>query len=87
VRVGPLLSAAETDYPVSRHSGGETHLVVSDIAEWTIDGWPYLLQEPGTLMHHYAWVAHGRRTLAGATPPWFAKPAAEPAARSDQHGA
>ena len=64
VRVGLLLSAADTDYPVSSHSGEETHLVVSGIAEWTVAGGPYLPQEPGTLVHHPAWVPHGRRTLA-----------------------
>ena len=63
VRVGLLVSAADTDYPVSSHSGEETYLVLSGVAEWTVDGGPYERQKPGALIHHPAWVPHGRRTL------------------------
>ena len=63
VRVGLLISDSATDYPVSRHSGEETYLVISGTAEWTVDGRPYRAQPPGTLIHHPAWIPHGRRTL------------------------
>ena len=63
VRVGLLVSAADTDYPVSSHSGEETYLVISGVAEWTVDGGPYEARQPGALIHHPAWVPHGRRTL------------------------
>lgn len=62
VRVGLLVSAADTDYPVSSHSGEETYLVISGVAEWTADGGPYEPHRPGALIHHPAWVEHGRRT-------------------------
>ncbi len=64
VRVGLLVSDKATDYPVSRHSGEETYLVISGTAEWTVDGGPYRAHPPGTLIHHPAWAPHGRRTLA-----------------------
>ncbi len=63
VRIGLLVSAADTDYPVSSHSGEETYLVLSGVAEWTVDGGSYEAQQPGALIHHPAWVPHGRRTL------------------------
>ena len=63
VRVGLLVSAPYTDYPVSSHSGEETYLVMSGVAEWTVDGGPYEARQPGALIHHPAWVPHGRRTL------------------------
>ena len=66
VRVGLLISAAETDYPISSHSGEETYLVVAGAAEWAVGDRPYAPQPPGTLIHHPAWVPHGRRT--GAEP-------------------
>lgn len=64
VRVGLLISDSGTDYPVSRHSGEETYLVLSGTAEWTVGGKPYQAQPPGTLIHHPAWTPHGRRTLS-----------------------
>lgn len=63
VRVGLLLSDAETDYPVSNHSGEETYLVLAGTAEWTVEETPYTNKPPGALIHHPAWALHGRRTL------------------------
>jgi hypothetical protein len=63
VRVGLLISDQATDYPVSRHAGEETYLVVSGTAAWSAGGGPYQRQAPGTLIHHPAWAPHGRRTL------------------------
>ncbi len=62
VRVGLLLSDVGTDYPVSSHSGEETYLVIAGVAEWTVAGRPYACKAPGSLIHHPAWVRHGRRT-------------------------
>lgn len=64
VRVGLLVSDADTDYPVSRHSGEETYFVISGVAEWTVGGSPYTAQAPGRFIHHPAWAPHGRRTRA-----------------------
>ena len=63
VRVGLLISAADTDYPVSSHSGEETYYVISGVAEWTLDDGIYRPVHPGELVHHPAWKPHGRRTL------------------------
>lgn len=63
VRVGLLISASDTDYPVSSHSGEETYLVISGVAQWTLDGSPYRPISPGALVHHPSWMPHGRRTL------------------------
>ena len=63
VRVGLLLSEAATDYPISSHSGEETYYVISGLAEWSVDGSPYRIRNPGSFIHHPAWVPHGRRTL------------------------
>lgn len=63
VRVGLLLSDAQTDYPVSNHSGEETYLVLAGTAEWTVEEAPYRPQPPGALIHHPAWALHGRRTF------------------------
>ena len=62
-RIGLLVSAADTDYPVSSHSGEETYLVISGVAEWTLDDGLYRSVPPGELVHHPAWKSHGRRTL------------------------
>ena len=62
VRVGLLVSDAHTDYPISSHSGEETYLVVAGLADWTVGDIPYIAKPPGTLIHHPAWVPHGRRT-------------------------
>ena len=62
VRIGLLLSAPNTDYPVSSHSGEETYLVIAGAAEWTVGDNPYRMQPPGSLIHHPAWAPHGRRT-------------------------
>ncbi|MGI9411961.1 MAG: dimethylsulfonioproprionate lyase family protein [Hyphomicrobiaceae bacterium] len=62
VRVGLLVSDTHIDYPVSSHSGEETYLVLAGLAEWTVAGSPYTARSPGTLIHHPAWVPHGRRT-------------------------
>ncbi len=62
VRGGLLVSDAGTDYPVSSHSGEETHYVIAGVAEWTVGDMPYAPQAPGALIHHPAWVLHGRRT-------------------------
>lgn len=62
VRVGLLVSDADTDYPVSSHSGEETDLVISGTAEWTVAGAPYAPEPPGAFIHHPAWALHGRRT-------------------------
>lgn len=64
VRIGLLVSDANTDYPISRHSGEETYFIISGTAEWSVDGNPYKAQAPGTYVHHPAWVPHGRRTTA-----------------------
>lgn len=66
LRVGLLLSAPRTDYPLSRHAGEETYLVISGTADWAVGGPHYAPQEPGALIHHPAWVVHGRRTGAEA---------------------
>ena len=63
VRVGLLISAADTDYPVSSHSGEETYYVISGVAEWTLGDGIYRPVHPGELVHHPAWKPHGRRTL------------------------
>ena len=62
VRIGLLVSDKNNDYPVSSHSGEETYYVISGIAHWTINDGPYLPFMPGSLVHHPAWVPHGRRT-------------------------
>ncbi|MGI9499541.1 MAG: dimethylsulfonioproprionate lyase family protein [Geminicoccaceae bacterium] len=62
VRVGLLVSDIDTDYPISSHSGEETYLVLAGLADWTVGGTPYVTKPPGTLIHHPAWVPHGRRT-------------------------
>jgi hypothetical protein len=62
VRVGLLVSAAQTDYPVSSHSGEETCWVISGVADWTLDDGLYRPVRPGSLVHHPAWMPHGRRT-------------------------
>ena len=64
VRVGLLVSDTDTDYPISSHSGEETYVVISGVAEWKVGDTPYVPQYPGTLVHHPAWVPHGRRTLS-----------------------
>lgn len=63
VRIGLLVSAADTDYPVSSHSGEETYFVISGVAEWTLDDGIYRPVRPGEMVHHPAWKPHGRRTL------------------------
>ena len=63
VRVGLQMSEGYTDYPVSSHSGEETHFVISGTAEWTAGGDPYSIKTPGEFVHHPAWTPHGRRTL------------------------
>ncbi|MEX3007304.1 dimethylsulfonioproprionate lyase family protein [Hoeflea sp. TYP-13] len=63
VRIGLLVSEPDTNYPVSSHSGEETYFVISGTAEWTVGDEPYRARAPGTLIHHPAWVPHGRRTL------------------------
>ena len=63
VRIGLLVSAANTDYPLSSHSGEETYLVISGAAEWVVEGQPYKTMPPGSLVHHPSWVPHGRRTV------------------------
>lgn len=63
IRVGLLVSAARTDYPVSSHSGEETYLVLAGTAEWTVGEQAYEARPPGTLIHHTALAPHGRRTL------------------------
>lgn len=63
VRVGLLISAPATDYPLSSHSGEETYFVISGTAEWVVEGADYTPKKPGTFIYHPAWVAHGRRTL------------------------
>lgn len=63
VRVGLLISDVSTNYPISRHSGEETYIVISGMAEWSVDNAPYKRHHPGTLIHHPAWAPHGRRTL------------------------
>lgn len=62
VRVGLLASEPWTDYPVSSHSGEETYLVLSGVAEWSVEPFGYKEQHPGSFVHHPAWVKHGRRT-------------------------
>lgn len=64
VRVGLLVSDADTDYPISSHSGEETYLVIAGHAEWKVASEPYTIKTPGKLIHHPAWVPHGRRTKA-----------------------
>ena len=54
VRVGLLLSNHATDDPISRHAGEETYLVISGVAEWSVDGSDYQSHDPGTLVHHPA---------------------------------
>ncbi|TQV80634.1 dimethylsulfonioproprionate lyase family protein [Denitrobaculum tricleocarpae] len=61
-RVGLLVSERGTDYPISSHSGEETYLVIAGVAEWTVGAQDYTPQPPGSLVHHPAWVPHGRRT-------------------------
>ncbi|MEM7428290.1 MAG: dimethylsulfonioproprionate lyase family protein [Pseudomonadota bacterium] len=63
VRVGLLVSAPHTDYPLSSHSGEETYLVISGEAEWIVGDEDYRPRPPGALVHHPAWMPHGRRTL------------------------
>ncbi|WP_419908096.1 dimethylsulfonioproprionate lyase family protein [Hoeflea sp.] len=63
VRIGLLVSEPSTDYPVSSHSGEETYLVLAGTAEWIVGDQDYVACPPGTLIHHPAWVPHGRRTL------------------------
>lgn len=63
VRVGLLVSAPDTDYPLSSHSGEETYLVIAGTAEWRI-GTASAFRLPGSLVHHPAWASHGRRTLS-----------------------
>jgi hypothetical protein len=63
VRVGLLISDRATDYPISRHAGEETYLVISGTAEWALDRSDYRRHAPGALVHHPAWTPHGRRTL------------------------
>ena len=62
VRVGLLLFEAETNYPISSHSGEETYLVIAGVAEWKVAETPYTAQVPGSLIHPPAWILHGRRT-------------------------
>ncbi len=62
VRVGLLVSDAQTDYPISSHAGEETYVILAGEAEWFIDGGAYVARLPGALVHHPAWVPHGRRT-------------------------
>lgn len=62
VRVGLLVSDCGTDYPVSSHSGEETYLVIAGVAEWTLGESGYAPRAPGDMIHHPAWVPHGRRT-------------------------
>lgn len=52
VRVGLLLS----------DTGEETYLVLSGVAEWTVNNGPYMSKPPGSLIHHPASEPHGRRT-------------------------
>ncbi|MEZ5935694.1 MAG: dimethylsulfonioproprionate lyase family protein [Alphaproteobacteria bacterium] len=63
VRVGLLLSDRATDYPISRHAGEETYLVISGVADWSVDGADYRPHPPGAFIHHPSWAPHGRRTL------------------------
>ena len=62
VRVGLLASEPMTDYPISSHSGEETYVVIAGVAEWTVGDQGYAQRQPGDLVHHPAWVPHGRRT-------------------------
>lgn len=64
VRVGLLVSDANTDYPLSSHSGEETYYVIAGEAEWVLGNAPYRRIPPGSLVHHPAWEKHGRRTLS-----------------------
>lgn len=62
LRVGLLVSAPWTDYPLSRHSGEETYLVLAGTAEWALGDSGYEAKPPGSFVHHPAWAVHGRRT-------------------------
>lgn len=62
VRVGLLISDANTDYPASNHSGEETYFILSGHAEWTLNHSPYKVLPPGSYVHHPSWEIHGRRT-------------------------
>lgn len=62
VRIGLLVSDADTDYPISSHSGEETYLVLAGEAAWTVGEAGYAPHLPGAFVHHPAWVKHGRRT-------------------------
>ena len=64
VRVGLLVSEANTDYPLSSHSGEETYYVIAGEADWVLDKAPYRRVPPGSLVHHPAWAKHGRKTLS-----------------------
>ncbi|WP_300013597.1 dimethylsulfonioproprionate lyase family protein [uncultured Roseobacter sp.] len=63
LRVGLLVSEPWTDYPVSSHSGEETYLVLSGVAEWVVGDTGYIKHRPGDFVHHPAWAPHGRRTM------------------------
>lgn len=62
VRVGLLVSASDTDYPISSHSGEETYFVISGLAEWAVGDQPHVPKTPGSFVHHPSWVPHGRKT-------------------------
>ncbi|MEO1346744.1 MAG: dimethylsulfonioproprionate lyase family protein [Pseudomonadota bacterium] len=62
LRVGLLASEPWTDYPLSNHSGEETYLVISGVAEWVLEDSGYVERRPGEFVHHPAWAMHGRRT-------------------------
>lgn len=62
VRVGCLLSEAHTHYRLSCHAGEETYFVMSGTATWFMEGAEDARHPPGALVHHRAWVRHGRGT-------------------------
>lgn len=62
LRVGLLVSEPWTDYPVSSHSGEETYLVLSGVAELVVGDSGYVKHRPCEFVHHPAWAPHGRRT-------------------------
>ena len=58
-RVGLLISDSATDDPISSHSGEEAYFIVTDLAQWSVDGGPYQIHNPCTFVHHPTWAPHG----------------------------
>ena len=60
---GVMMFGPRSCYPLHRHPAIELYYVVSGRAEWWRGEGPWLVKEPGTLIHHASGVPHAMRTL------------------------